>query len=175
MKLRKWARRFLVPGFLRTIIYALKYRALVSPKAEVDLSPNLVLGRGVTISAFAKVKATDGVVRIGARTSIGPGCFISSGTAGVEIGEDVGIAANSVIVANNHSYDSLDRPISQQGHTSLGIVIGDDVWIGANSSVMDGSQIGPHCIVTAGSVVSGKVAPRLIVSGNPARKIFERR
>lgn len=139
-------RRFMVPSLLRTIIYMARYRAYVSPKAEVDFSPRLVLGRGVVISSFTKVKAIDGDVEIGANSSIGPGCFISSGTAGIRIGKDTMIAANTVIVANNHVYKRLD-----------------------------GCHVGTGAMVTAGSVVSGKVAPRMIVTGNPARAIFERR
>ncbi|NGX16858.1 acyltransferase [Wenzhouxiangella sp. XN24] len=175
MKLVKAARRFLVPAFLRTLIYGLKYRAYVSPRAEVDFTPNLRLGKGVVISAFTKLKATDGPVTIGARSAIGPGCFISSGTQGITIGSDVMVAANSAMVANNHRYDRVDVPMNQQGHTSLGIQIGDDVWIGANSVVLDGASIQAGTIVTAGSVVSSKIGARKIVTGNPAKAIFERR
>ncbi|MEX0828097.1 MAG: acyltransferase [Haliea sp.] len=175
MKLGKLARRFFVPAIVRTLIYGLRYRAFVSPRAEVDFTPNLVLGKGAVVSAFAKLKATDGPMVIGPRTTIGPGCFISAGTAGITIGADALIAANTVIVANNHRYDTLDKPINQQGLRSLGIKIGNDVWVGANSCVLDGTQIGASAIVNAGSVVSGKVAERMIVSGNPAKRVFERR
>lgn len=175
MKAAKFARRFLVPGILRTLIYAVRFRAYVSPRAEVDFSPKLILGRGVVISGFTKLKAVDGPVEIGANTSIGPGCFISSGTAGIRIGKDTMIAANTVMVANNHVYDRLDVPMRLQGHRSVGIVVEDDVWIGANATLLDASHVGSGAIVTAGSVVSGKVPPRMIATGNPARAIFERR
>jgi acetyltransferase-like isoleucine patch superfamily enzyme len=175
MNIGRLVRRFLVPSAVRTIIFAVKFRAYVSPRAEVDLSPNLRLGKGVTISAFTKVKAMLGPVSIGARTSIGPGCFISSGTTGIRIGDDVMIAANTAIVANNHRYERLDIPINQQGNSSLGIVIEDDVWIGSNCSVLDGAKIGTQAIVSAGSVVSGNIAARQLATGNPAKAIFERR
>lgn len=175
MKLGKLVRRFLAPGFLRTIIFAIRYRAFVSPKAEVDLSPRLRLGRGVSISSFAKVKAVDGPITIGANSAISPGCFLSSGTAGIKIGKDAMIAASVVIVANNHVYSRIDLPIRLQGIHSRGIVIEDGAWIGANCTVLDGSRVGSGAIVTAGSVVSGKIPPRTIASGNPARVIFKRR
>lgn len=175
MKFAKLARRFLVPAVVRTIIYGLKYRAFVSPRAEVDFTPNLVLGRGAVISAFTKLKATDGPVELGERAMVGPGCFISSGSAGVRIGANAMIAANTVMVANNHVYERLDVPINRQGLRSRGINVGEDVWIGANCSVLDGARIGDSAIVNAGSVVSGQVAPRRIVAGNPAKPIFERR
>lgn len=175
MKIGKIARRFLVPAFVRTIYYLIKYRAFVSPRAEVDLTSNLVLGRGAVVSAFTKLKATDGRVHIGANAMIGPGCFISSGTAGIRIGQDSMIAANTVMVANNHIYDRLDLPVNRQGLRSRGIELGKDVWIGANCSVLDGSNIGDQVIVNAGSVIGGNVTPRQIVAGNPAKPVFERR
>ncbi len=175
MRLTKLFRRFLVPSPLRTLLYGLRFRAWVSPRAEVDYTPNLVLGKGVVISAFVKIKATDGPMVIGERTSIGAGGVLSSGTAGISIGRDVLLAANTVLIANNHRYDRVDIPINQQGLRSLGITIEDDVWLGANCSVLDGSHIEEGCIVNAGSVVTGKLPARRIATGSPARAIFERR
>jgi len=168
-------RRFLVPSIARTVIYLWRFRALVSSRAEVDLSDRLELGRGTEIAAFAKVKALDGPLRIGKKCSIGPGCFLSSGTAGIQIGDHVMIAANSVLVANNHRYDRVDVPMKEQGLTSLGIVLEDDVWIGANCTILDGAHIEAGAIISAGSVVSGRIKRRQIAVGNPAKGIFERR
>lgn len=175
MKFGKALRRFFVPALLRTLFYAFKYHAYVSPRAEVDFTSNLLLGKNVRISAFTKIKATDGPVLIGAGTSIGPSCFISSGTKGITIGDNVMIASNTSMVANNHRYDRVDIPMNQQGHTSTGIMVADDVWIGSNSVVLDGSSIETGVVVAAGSVVSGKLAARQIVTGNPAKAIFKRR
>lgn len=175
MKFGKALSRFLVPALLRTLIYAIKYRAYVSPRAEVDFTSNLRLGKGARISAFTKVKATDGPVLIGAGTSIGPSCFISSGTRGITIGNNVMIASNTSMVANNHRYDRIDIPMNRQGHNSAGIMIADDVWIGSNSVVLDGALIETGVVVAAGSVVSGKHEARQIVVGNPAKAIFKRR
>lgn len=175
MKVGMVVRRFLVPSTVKTLIYVIRCRALISPRAEVDLSSNLSLGKGTEIAAFTKVKATDGPVSLGRDCSVGPGCFISSGTAGIKIGDNVMIAANTSIVANNHRYDSIDKPMNKQGHTSLGIVIEDDVWIGSNCAVVDGSHIETGAVIAAGSVVSGRIAKRKIAVGNPAKAIFERR
>jgi acetyltransferase-like isoleucine patch superfamily enzyme len=175
VKVGRIFRRFLVPSFVRTFVYLLKYRALVSSRAEVDLSDLLELGRGTEVAAFAKVKALGGPLRIGRKCSIGPGCFLSSGTAGIRIGDHVMIAANTVLVANNHRYDRVEVPMNEQGLTSLGIVVEDDVWIGSNCTILDGSHIEEGCIIAAGSVVSGRIARRNIAAGNPAKRVFERR
>ena len=53
--------------------------------------------------------------------------------------------------------------------------IGHRVWIGSNCVVLAGSEIGDNVIVSAGSVVSGRVPPNSIVLGNPAKVIFTRR
>ena len=37
--------------------------------------------------------------------------------------------------------------------------IGNDVWVGANCVILKGTTIGDHCVIAAGSVVSGEVPP----------------
>jgi len=175
VKIGRVARRFLVPAFVRTIIYRLRFRAFVSPRAEVDLSDRLILGKGTEIASFCKIKALDGPLHMGDHCSIGSGCFLSSGTAGIQIGSHVMIGANTVVVANNHRYDRIDVPMKQQGLNSVGVVIEDDVWIGANCSVMDGAHIETGAVIAAGSAVSGRIPARRIAAGSPARIIFERR
>jgi acetyltransferase-like isoleucine patch superfamily enzyme len=171
----KLAQRFLLPGFVISLIYAFRFRALVSPRAEVELSPLVKLGKGTQISSFTKVKATDGPLTIGARVSIGSGCFIHAGNAGVTIGDDSLISPNVSIVGSNYRYDRLDIPIQQQGEITKGVSIGKDVWIGVGCAILDGARIGDHAIVAPNAVVSGPVAEKVIAAGNPAKPIFTRR
>ena len=49
--------------------------------------------------------------------------------------------------------------------------IGSCCFIGANAIIMPGVRIGDHCIIAAGSVVTGHVPDRIMVAGNPARII----
>lgn len=49
--------------------------------------------------------------------------------------------------------------------------IGSYSFIGAGSLILPGVNVGDHCIVAAGSVVTADVADRTIVAGNPARPI----
>jgi acetyltransferase-like isoleucine patch superfamily enzyme len=175
MRPAKLAQRFLLPSFVISLIYALRFRALVSPRAEVELSPLLKLGKGTTISSFTKVKATDGPMTIGARVSIGTGCFLHAGSAGVSIGDDSLISPNVSIVGSNYRYDRLDVPIQEQGENSKGITIGNDVWIGVGCAILDGARIGDRAIVAPNAVVSGHLAENVIAAGNPAKVIFTRR
>lgn len=49
--------------------------------------------------------------------------------------------------------------------------VGSCCFIGADAIIMPGVRIGDHCIVAAGSVVTGHVPDRTLVAGNPARII----
>jgi len=175
VKLTKALKRFFVPSFVVTAIYLLKYRCKVSPKAEVDLSKFLVIGRGTQISSFCKIKATDGPMTIGENVSVATGCFLSSSTGGVEIGDYCMISPNVTIIGNNYRYDKLDVPMCLQEQTSKGVFIGRDVWIGAGASILDGARIGNGVIITPNSVVSANIPDNAIVQGNPGKVIFERR
>ena len=130
MRPAKLVQRFLLPSFVISLIYALRYGALISPRAEVELSPQLKLGKGTKISSFTKIKATDGPMAIGCRVSIGAGCFIHAGSGGLTIGDDSMISPNVSIISANYRYDRLDIPMQEQGEISKGVTIGRDVWIG---------------------------------------------
>ncbi len=175
MNIKKGIQRFLIPSSLIGLIYWLKFRCKVSPRAEVELSPLLTLGKGTVVSSFTKIKATDGLLNIGSNVSISTNCFLSSGKSGIVIGDDSMVGPHVSIVGNNYKHDRLDVPMCHQEKTSKGIIIGCDVWIGAGSVILDGSQIGKGAIVTPNSVVSGKIPEHVIVQGNPAKVIFKRR
>jgi acetyltransferase-like isoleucine patch superfamily enzyme len=175
MRPAKLAQRFLLPSFVISIIYGFRFGAMVSPRAEVEFSPLVKLGKGTRISSFTKIKASDGPLTVGARVSIGSGCFIHAGPAGVIIGDDSLVSPNVSIVGSNYRYDRLDVPIQQQGELTKGITIGNDVWIGVGCAILDGARIGDHAIIAPNAVVSGHVAEKVIASGNPAKPIFTRR
>lgn len=114
----------------------------------------------------------DGCISIGDRVSINPNCEINAAEKSeIRIGNDVMIAANSILMASKHRFDRLDVSIRQQGHMPGRIVIGNDVWIGANTVITSNVEIGDHSIVAAGAVVTKNVPPKCIVGGIPARVI----
>ncbi len=160
---------------LVTAVYWVKFKCRVSPRAEVDLSPLLTIGRGTEISSFCKIKASDGPLKIGARVSIGASCFISAHEGGVEIGDYTMVGPNVVVVGNNYRYDRLDLPICLQEKTYLGIRIGRDVWIGAGCVILDGVTVGDGAIITAGAVVIKDVPANAMVGGMPAKALAMRR
>lgn len=175
MNLRKVVQRFLIPSSIVTLVYLRKFGCKISPRAEVELSKRLKIGRGTEIGSFTKIKATDGDLSIGTDVSIGTGCFISADEGGVYIGDFTMIGPNVCIVGNDYRYDKLDIPIAHQEKTSKGIKIGKDVWIGVGCAIMDGVSIGDQCIVAPNSVVTKSLPARSIAQGVPATPVFERR
>jgi len=175
MKLKKVIQRFLVPSFVITIIYAIKYKCMVSPRAEVELSPLLKIGKGTQIGSFTKIKATDAPLTIGAHVTIGSNSFLSADKESVSIGDYTMFGPNVTVVGNNYRFDRLDIPMCQQEKTSEGIVIGNDVWVGSGAIILDGVKIADGAIVGAGSVVTKDVEEYQVVAGVPAKVIKDRR
>lgn len=171
---RKIASRVLTPGFVVSLIYYLRHGAKISPKSEVELSDNFIMGPGCVIGSFSKVKAADGPLRMGARAGIATNCFIASGKKGIEIGDNFVCGPNTVITASNYIYDQVGVHIEDQGTTSKGVRIGNNVWIGAGSVLLDGTVLGDNCIVVAGSLVNRRFPDNAIIQGNPAKILMKR-
>jgi acetyltransferase-like isoleucine patch superfamily enzyme len=168
-------RRFLVPRIGVSLIFFIKSRAAVSPRAEVELSPKLRIGRKTNVSSFTKIKDAGGELHIGERCSIATGCFISSGAAGTHIGNDCLIGANCTIVSNTYGYDQLEVPFHEQGHYSKGTFIGNNVLVGSSCVIVDGAVIEDNVMIGAQSLVSGRIPMNSVAQGNPAKVLFTRR
>ncbi|MDX1656339.1 MAG: DapH/DapD/GlmU-related protein [Candidatus Competibacteraceae bacterium] len=155
--------------------------ARISPLADIEDSlrgSRIVVGEGSAIDSFVKIKPAGGSGDL----LIGRHCVINSGTViytgnGVVIGDHVAIAANCTLAPVNHRVERRDRLIRQQGFMPSrgGITIEDDVWLGANVVLLDGAVLGRGCVIAAGSLVRGAVAPYTINAGNPLRIIGYRR
>ena len=173
-KTSRLARRALTPMVVVRLYYLVKHRAAISSRAEVDLADSTSWGPGCVISAFTKVKISGPFV-MGRRCQISTGCFVGAGEGGLTLGDDVLISPNCVVMTGTYVFDRLDVPLQEQGTVSKATRIGHRVWVGSNSVVLAGAEIGDDVIVSAGSVVTGRVPPKTIVLGNPAKVIFTRR
>lgn len=147
--------------------------ARVSALADIEDSTRgtrIVLGERSVLDSFVKIKPAGGSgdLVIGARTVINSGCVLYTGN-GIQIGDDVAIAANCTFAPVNHEYRRRDIPIRQQGFrpSKGGIVIEDDVWIGANCVILDGAILRRGCVIGAGAVVRGEIAAYSINAGQP--------
>jgi virginiamycin A acetyltransferase len=154
--------------------------AQVSALADLECSQRgsrLVIGADCRIDSFVKIKPAGGTgdVVIGDRCYLNAGCVLYSGH-GIQIGNDVLIAANCTLAPVNHAYRARDRLIREQGFgpSRGGIVIEDDVWIGANCVLLDGAVLRRGCVVAAGSLVRGELPAYSICRGTPAVPVDER-
>lgn len=170
----KLIRRVLTPAFVTSLIYFLRFGAKISPKAEVELSPNLKFGRGAAIGSFTKMKATEGLMEFGQRCGIATGCFFTAGAKGLLVGDNFVCGPNVVITSSNYKYDQFGVHLEDQGTTSKGIRIGDNVWIGAGSVILDGTTLADNCIVVANSLVNRRYPAGAVIQGNPAKIMFKR-
>lgn len=105
----------------------------------------------------------------GARLEIGERVFVNQGASivaskHIEIGDDTRIGDFVAV------YDTNYHPVDSKHITKcLPVIIGANVWLGRNVIILPGSKVGDHTVVTAGSVVSGEVPSRVLISGNPAK------
>jgi virginiamycin A acetyltransferase len=154
--------------------------AHVSELAHIDESTRgsqIRVGPNSVIDSFVRIKCAGGTGDV----SFGKRCYVNSGTViysgnGLQVGDDVLIAANCTIAPVNHAYKSRDIPIIDQrfDEGKGGIVIEDDVWIGANSVIVDGTIIRRGAVVGASSLVRGELKSYGIYGGNPLRLLGER-
>lgn len=133
----------------------------------------LRLASGVLVSRGVQVKSKGGPILIGQDVTIGDGSTVISQT-GIHIGAGAAIAHACHLAGGTFALQEFDRPAPQRKTTSAGpIRIGAGTWIAAGVLVLDGVRIGENVIVSAGSVVTRAVPDKCVVSGNPAKKVFE--
>ena len=139
-------------------------------------------------------------IRLGARVKLnGEQVWIASGSGEakiLEIGDDSGIGhrtelivgefikiGHHVMIANRVSLIGFDghpldpyararnEPPRREG--SAPITIKDYAWIGSDATIMKGVTVGRGAIVAMGSVVKMSVPDLAVVSGNPARVVWQ--
>ncbi len=132
-----------------------------------------MIGPQVTLSAGmvpGQQCLADPVVRIGDRCLIGKGSGIV-GHFGIDIGNDVWTGHHVYITDQNHGYDDITRPISQQTQPERVVSIGDGSWLGFGAVVLPGARIGKHVTIGANSVVTGEIPDYSVAVGSPAKVI----
>ena len=105
--------------------------------------------------------------------SIQQNCHITCAER-IEIGRETAIASNVTITDIEHSYEDIYVPIEKQLLKTKPVKIGADCKIYNNAVILQGTEIGDHCVVGANSVVKGLFPNYSIIVGVPARvvKIF---
>ena len=115
-----------------------------------------------------------GKIEIGDNFFANFGCFFSSDSAKIIVGNNCLIGPDVVLINSNHGIKK-NKLIRLQKNISSDVIIGNDVWIGAKSVILPGVTIGDGAVIAAGSIVNKDVAPYSIVGGVPAKLIKERK
>jgi carbonic anhydrase/acetyltransferase-like protein (isoleucine patch superfamily) len=115
-----------------------------------------------------------GDVLLGAGTNLWYGVVIRGDLARISLGETVNIQDGSIL----HTDDGVPLTIGAgvvAGHAVVlhGSVVGQDTLLGIGCRLLSGSEVGPECIIAAGSVVAerSKIPARSVVMGIPGRVV----
>ncbi len=135
--------------------------------SETMIGPHVALSAGMVPGQECVSRP---VVRIGDRCLIGRGSGIV-GHFSIDIGDDVWTGHHVYITDQNHGYENVDLPISQQSMPEKPVRIGSGSWLGHGTVVLPGADIGEHVVIGANSVVTGVIPSFSVAVGAPARVV----
>jgi acetyltransferase-like isoleucine patch superfamily enzyme len=150
-----WSQAFsLLPGLTGIYLRRAFYR-LVLPRC--DAGACLCFG-----TVFSHPTA-----EVGRDVYVGVGCCLGD----VTLEDDVLLGSRVSIMngGNQHGIERLEVPIREQPGVWPRVTVGRDSWIGDCAVVL--ADVGRHCVVGAGSVVTRPIPDYAIAVGVPARII----
>ena len=92
------------------------------------------------------------------------------GDGSIEIGSDVDVSSNVLIINGSHRQHDVQGKAAGSGYSG-DIKVRDGAWIGASATLIVGAEVGECSIVAAGATVVGRVESFDTVGGVPAKKI----
>lgn len=137
-------------------------------KDGIFFGNNVSVGKNTTIECTGSLTFLGKGLRVGNNVGLGTHGFFGA-AGGIEIGDDTILGNFVSIHSENHNFKDLSTPIRLQGVNQIGIKIGKECWIGAKATILDGTIIGNHCVVSAGAVVRGKYPNNCVIGGVPSR------
>jgi len=159
--------------YIRVLNFCYFYRGrkgYVYHSARLDLVPfnNFKLGHKSVIESWCVLNNQNGDIIIGNSSRVG---LRSTIMGPCTIGDDCQLAQNIVIVGFEHIIENPDLMSTEQGENKKTIIIDDSTIIGANTVLLNGTHIGKHCLIGAGSIVTKDIPDYSVAVGNPARVI----
>lgn len=173
----------LLSFFLRRAVLG-EDRALEGSTQTLSLVPGLIgdyLRRAFLTHAIAHCDRSatiqfgtifsQGGARLDANVYVGPRCHLGL----VHVERDVLLAAGVHVPSGGatHGTADLDRPIREQEGSRTLVTIGEGSWVGSAAIVL--ADVGKHCVVGAGAVVTKPLPDYSVAAGVPARIIRSRR
>jgi UDP-2-acetamido-3-amino-2,3-dideoxy-glucuronate N-acetyltransferase len=150
--------------------------AYVHATAVVD--EGVTLGEGSRLWHFVHVSRGARIGRncvlgqnvfVGARVTLGDGVKVQNNVSiyeGVEVEDEVFLGPSCVF-----TNVLTPRAFVERKQAFAPTRVGRGASVGANATILCGNELGPYCLVGAGSVVIASVRPHEIVVGNPARHL----
>ena len=159
--------RFMIANFLLALLPPTRLFGL---KRRLLRMLGIILGKGTSICGGVQFFG-------GGRVLIGRDCWIGINTkfytspnGNVTIGDFCDIAPDTCFMNGSHEMGDSHRRAG--AGRSQHIEVGPGTWIGVRSILLGGSQIGPGCMIAAGSLVlDQKVEANTLLAGIPARVI----
>ena len=129
---------------------------------EIDKSTTMYFSASIELKPDAKIFIGSAAIN----------CFTRIVAAkSITIGHGV-LIAPEVIMLDYDFHDILDEN-GVPTNPPRPIVIGDHVWLTSKCTVIRGSKIGDGSVISANSVVSGKIRGGVLAIGNPAKPVLE--
>jgi len=140
--------------------------------AKGEANEGIRIGANVYVGRNTILSCKEGSIYLDDYCNISSNCSLLSETE-IRLGKHCFLAGHCYLVAGgNHVFDDVATPIMFQPSVSKGgIKIGEDVWLAAGVIVLDGVNLGPGCVIGAGSVVHRSLPPFTVALGNPVQKI----
>lgn len=146
--------------------------ATIHQTAEVE--PAVAIGPGTRVWRRAHIRTG---ATIGAECNIGANVFVDED---VRIGDRVKVQNNVSVYAGVELEDEAFvgpaavftndlNPRATGAWQLTPTLVRAGASVGANATIVCGNELGEHCLVAAGAVVTRPVAPHQLVRGNPAR------
>jgi acetyltransferase-like isoleucine patch superfamily enzyme len=109
--------------------------------------------------------------RLDANVYVGPRCHLGL----VHLERDVLLGAGVHVPSGGatHGTGGIDRPIREQEGSPVLVRIGEGSWVGSNAVIL--ADVGRHCVIAAGAVVTRPLPDYVVAAGVPARVIKDRR
>lgn len=107
-------------------------------------------------------------VSIGTGSGVNAGCWFE-GAGRIELGENVGLGPEVMIVTSTHAVGPDGEVRRAQQYRD--VRIGDGAWIGARATILPGVTIGEGAVIAAGAVVTKDCEPGGLYGGVPARRL----
>jgi acetyltransferase-like isoleucine patch superfamily enzyme len=154
----------------------------IGDRSHIDSPAYVVGGKGIRLGSRVQVwrnarlealptTAGQGTITLEDDVMLQPYAHLAA-VKSVQLGRGVMCGSHVYISDHDHDFANPDEPaISNNRVIAAPVAIGDYTWLGENVVVLKGVEIGEHCVIGAGSIVTRSIPPYSVAVGAPARVV----